>query len=324
MGLPGMPPTELAGRIDAAIPVFNHEAVLARALQAHTDVLTADNTLLKAKYQLQLAQITPVPDVTVNMVIQKDYTGPPFNIVYSLQAGVPIPIFDRNQGGIIQAQAMVVQSSEEADRVRGALTTRMADAFERYDNNRRLLHIYRDEILPDQVRAYRATYDRYQKEGPPGAAFADVVVAQQALATSVTTYVGTLGTMWQAVVDVADVLQTDDLFQVGLDGPPDLPCPVPDLRALAPLPCRHPCSPLHDPALKGAHGDWPPAAAEPIAPPAYKPPPEPVKPKPEPAPEPAAQQAPETPPAPTNPTADPLLEPPPEVPPVGKAPSALP
>src|SRR5262249_55723430 len=73
----------------------------------------------------------------------------------------------------------------------------------------------------------------------------------------VTSYVATLGALWTAVVDVANLLQTGDLFQLA---PPECVGPVPDLAELLPLPCCHPCSPLPDPALKGGDGNWPPAA----------------------------------------------------------------
>src|SRR5262249_40002758 len=78
LGLIGLPPTELAGRIDIPVPVFDYEKILTRVLQRHTDVRTAENTLLKSRYQLQLARVTPIPDVDVSVAIQKDYTGPPF------------------------------------------------------------------------------------------------------------------------------------------------------------------------------------------------------------------------------------------------------
>ena len=69
-------------------------------------------------------------------------------------------------------------------------------------------------------------------------AFADLVTAQQALTTSVTTYLGLLGQLWTSVVSVADPQQTDDLFQFATAQP--LP-PIPDLDHLLPLPCEHDC-----------------------------------------------------------------------------------
>jgi cobalt-zinc-cadmium efflux system outer membrane protein len=275
LGLPGMPPTELAGRVDAALPVFDHDFVLNYALGHHTDVLAARNTLLKAQYNLRLARQTPIPDVDVRVMLQKDYTGTPFNIDPSVQVYFPLPVWDRNQGGIIQAQGNLVNSSEEEHRVRSDLTTRLADAFERYSTNRILLGYYRDQILPDLMRSYRGLYTRYQLELVPGAIpganappggvaaptppqFADVVVGQQNLVAAVVTYVQTLGQAWQAVVDVADLLQTDDIYRVGNEVfPTECVAPLPDIAAFPALPCGHPCSPLQDPALKGADGQWP-------------------------------------------------------------------
>jgi cobalt-zinc-cadmium efflux system outer membrane protein len=274
MGLPGLPPTELAGRVDAPLPVFDHDFVLNYALHNHTDVRTAENTFIKSQFNLRLARQTVIPDVDVRVMVQKDYTGIPFNMDPSVQIYFPLPVWDRNQGGIIQAQGNAVNASEESHRVRSDLTTRLADAFERYNTNRVLLSYYRDQILPDLVRAYRGIYLRYQTElapggfgpvAPPAAAttppqFADVVVGQQNLITAVVTYVQTLGLAWQAVVDVADLLQTDDIYRVGDQVfPTECPAPLPDIGVLPPLPCNHPCSPLPDPALKGAHGEWPPA-----------------------------------------------------------------
>jgi cobalt-zinc-cadmium efflux system outer membrane protein len=264
LGLPGMPLTELAGRIDIPIPRYDHHKVLARALEQHTDILTARNTLQKGQYSLKLAQVTPVPDVTVHLGVNHDSTTSeqPFNFI--MIVSFPIPIWDRNQGGIIQAQGNLIFAGEEEHRVRDALTQTLADAFERYETNRRSLEDYRDYILPDQVRAYRGVYQRYLGEAPRVGGnpptFGDVVTAQQTLATTLQGYLTTLGALWQAVVDVANVAQTDDLFQLGGEPLPTLPvCRVPELGGPPPLPCEHPCSPLTDPSLRGGDGNWPPA-----------------------------------------------------------------
>jgi cobalt-zinc-cadmium efflux system outer membrane protein len=261
MGVPGMPLTELVGKVDAPAPVYDFQKVLDRVLKQHTDVLTAQNSFDQARLNLQQAQVQPIPDVDVRLLLQRDYTGPPFEVSPSVSVSVPVPIWNRNQGGIRQAQANLVNMSEEPHRVRAALTTTLSQAFERYQNNRVLLGYYRDQILPDLVRVYNGTLERYYRQGPEqgGPSLNDIVVAQGNLAAAVQTYVVTLGAMWQAVVDVTDLLQTNDLFQVG-GVPTECPGPVPDLEKLAPLPCRHPCS--QPPGLYQAppHAQpWPPA-----------------------------------------------------------------
>jgi len=85
------------------------------------------------------------------------------------------------------------------------------------------------------VRTYRAVYQRHQQE-PDEVSFNDVVTTQQTLAATVTTYLTTLGDVWTAVVDVSNLLQTKDLFQVCPEMPKtDCPAPLPDLEPPAAL-----------------------------------------------------------------------------------------
>ena len=85
LGLPGMPPQPLAGRVDAPVPIVRYDTALVHVLSQHSDVITAENTLQQAQINLKLAQVMRIPDVTAHAVIQKDNTTPPFNTVYSLQ-----------------------------------------------------------------------------------------------------------------------------------------------------------------------------------------------------------------------------------------------
>src|SRR5206468_4280299 len=94
---------------------------------------------------------------------QKDNTTPPFGVIHSVLLGVQVPVFNRNQGGILEAEGNLGRVSLEPARVRNDLTAQVAAAFQRYDNSRTLVMLYRDQILPDQVRAYRGIYQRYDK-----------------------------------------------------------------------------------------------------------------------------------------------------------------
>jgi cobalt-zinc-cadmium efflux system outer membrane protein len=239
LGLRDMPPTELEGQVDMPVPVFDYDAVLRRALARHTDVLTALNSIEKARFNLELAKVTPVPDVDVNILAQKDATSPPNLIVHSLQFSVPVPIFDRNQGNIKQAEGILSQASAGPNQARDSLTRTLADAYNRYETSRENVAIAMQQIR-DQLRAYRALYDRYMRGPTGGLSFGDVVTAQQALAGYIAGYVTALGLQWTAVNDVANLLQTDDLFQSVERQAVD---PVPDMRNLIRPHVLPPCSP---------------------------------------------------------------------------------
>jgi cobalt-zinc-cadmium efflux system outer membrane protein len=266
-GVPGLPPAPLAGRIDMPIPVYRYEDVAARVLARHTDVLTARAALERARYNLRLAQVEPYPDIGVRVLVQKDYTGDPHNVMTSIQVGGPIPVWNRNEGNILQAEGQLRRAEEEEHRVRDDLARQLADAFERYQLNRELLAPYRGTLLPDQVRVFNGLFERYltQRPGAAEVTFIDISTAQQNLATSVTAYLQALGEQWRAVVDIAALLQTEDLYQVGQQPVPTecLP-PLPDFGQVLPLPCEHPCSPVRDPALLGnVDPAWPAALPEP-------------------------------------------------------------
>ncbi len=226
LGMPGMPLTALAGRADAPVPQFDYQAALERVYTAHTEMQTAENTILRARYALRLAEVTPLPDVQTQGVIQHDYsTG---NFQFSLQVGVNVPVFDRNQGHIFQARAQVTRALEDLEATRNDLTRRVADAFERYATTVAQTTAYREQIHGNQVRVFRAIRDRYQQE-PDKVTYADIVNAQMNLSTALSTYLGLLASQWTAVVDVAQLLQFDELYPPGYDG-----CPADDsgLRGL--------------------------------------------------------------------------------------------
>ena len=234
LGLPAIPPTDLVGDADMPAPQYDHAVVLARVLRAHTDVGVAFNAVQKAQIDVKRARISPIPDVSVSVGVQRDY----------------------NQGAIKSAEAQLMKAEQEEARVRNDLTVRVAEAFERYDNNRRILAYYRTGILPDQVRAYRALYLRHHRE-PDQINLQDVVNAQQILAQSVTTYIVALNALWTAVTDVSNLLQTDELYADTGDA---LPCNVPVLKALTEPRTPSCCTPV-DPALKTMDGSWPTAFA---------------------------------------------------------------
>jgi cobalt-zinc-cadmium efflux system outer membrane protein len=240
VGLRQLPLSEVAGRVDRAIPYFDYDEVLLHILQQHTDVLTARNGIDKARYNLKLAQVTPwSPDVDVSLVVQKEFAVAPQLATYSLSIGVPVPIWDRNRGPIMSAEAALLQAQEEPHRAELALTNNLSTAYQTYKTNLDALEKYRRYILPDQVRAYRGVIERRQVQPEWSASnFNDLLSSQATLTTSVTAYLGILSQLWTSAIQVADLLQTDDLFE--LAQPLTLP-PLPDLDEVCPWPCPHPC-----------------------------------------------------------------------------------
>ncbi|MGQ0637422.1 MAG: TolC family protein, partial [Planctomycetaceae bacterium] len=216
LGEPDLPATALAGRVDLPYHPVDFEAAISHMLTYNSDMLAARNLEFQKRLELRLAEVIPIPNINLYTAIQKDFTTPPVSrTTYNVQLGVPVPIFNRNRGGIQQARGELVRASEEMNRVRLDLTAQLADAFERYETNRTLLEYYRDRILPDFARVYRGVYERHQQESDQ-VVFGDIIVAQQFLQTSIATYVVAMNAQWTAYADITALLQLEDLSQLPL------------------------------------------------------------------------------------------------------------
>jgi cobalt-zinc-cadmium efflux system outer membrane protein len=235
IGLGQLPLSEVAGRIDLAIPYYDYDLVREHVLANHTDVHTARNAIDKARYNLKRAQVTPYSDVEFNIGLSKEFALPPMQVVPTATISFTLPIWDQNKGAILAAEAALTRASEEPHRVGITLTNNLAAAYLGYKNNIDALERYRRYILPDQIRTYRGVRDRFFLISRD-VTFGDVVTAQQTLVTTIGTYLTLLGNLWSSVVGVADYLQTDDLFQLAK---PLGMQPVPQLEPVPPWPCGH-------------------------------------------------------------------------------------
>jgi cobalt-zinc-cadmium efflux system outer membrane protein len=224
LNIPDLQPADLVDDPDMEVPLVDFDAAVTHVLSMNTEARAARNGPLRAKLALKLAEKIPIPDVFAYGTFQRDFTVPTLGrTTYNTQIGIPVPIFDRNKGGILAATGALVRATREVPRVENDLRARLADAFKRYETNRILVSYQRDQILPNSVRAYRGTYQRHIQG--PGAdvetteqevGFADVIVAQQNLLASVAAYITALNAQWSALVDIAALLQIDTLAELQL------------------------------------------------------------------------------------------------------------
>ncbi len=210
LGDPLMTPKMLDGSAIVEPPSYDAEESLRWIFENHTDLLSARNSVVRAQYELRLAQVTPIPDVFTGTVIQHDNSNT--NNQINLQIGIQLPIFDRNQGNIRAARGRLAEAAEVVKVRQNDLSAQFAEAFARYQTNKMLAANYRDKVLPNLVRVYRSTYQRYQQE-PQKVTFNDIVVAQLNLGQALRAYLQALSDQWRAVVDLGSLLQIDDLYQ---------------------------------------------------------------------------------------------------------------
>ena len=214
IGVPDLNVTAIDGSIDCAVPNITYEEAMERLSAVHTDIQMAQNLVRKQQTLVTLADRTPIPNLDMTVVVQRDHTFEPGTNTYNLLLGGEIPVLNRNQGNRISTRADLFKAGQQVAEVRLNLTSDLAKTYGVYRANRELADSFKSEGLSDQVRAYRGVYQRYLAD-PNGVSFNDVIVAQQTLASVLTQYLDILQSQWQSVVDLGELLQVEDLFQMG-------------------------------------------------------------------------------------------------------------
>ena len=228
LGMPQMAYRPPIGSAEMPPPGIDYDQASGILLSRHSDLAAAQALITRACYNVRLQEAMPIPNLTVYTALQHDDTTTLNDFAANVQVGLPLPIFDRNQGNIAAAHAQLGRSHQDLADTRNQLLGDLAQAYNRFATNRTIAENFRTQILPDQVRVYRGVYDRFRQAGGV-VDFAQIVVSQQALADAVTSYVDALQAQWESAVDLAELMQVDDFFGIdhlaaGLgDAPPELP-----------------------------------------------------------------------------------------------------
>jgi outer membrane protein, heavy metal efflux system len=206
----------LAGRIDAAIPNLEREQTIRTLLEQSPELRSARAELERTRAVTARARRETFPDLLVRGGSnynreQGEDTGRPIGWEGTLEAGVSVPLFNRNAGGIAAARAEETRARAEVTRLELSLQSRAASQFANYLTALRAADTYRSEILPRAEEAYRLYLSRYRAMA---AAYPQVLVAQRTFFEMSTEYLETLNEAWRAALQLQGFLAGD-----GLDAP---------------------------------------------------------------------------------------------------------
>jgi cobalt-zinc-cadmium efflux system outer membrane protein len=85
----------------------------------------------KARFALARACAEPVPNVTAETSVQYDHATE--DTIAGAQVTLPLPLWNRNQGGIAKARASLTAAQLRLESVRLRLEQRLAAEFQRYE-----------------------------------------------------------------------------------------------------------------------------------------------------------------------------------------------
>ena len=219
IGEPDLPYTPLAGDLEAELPTVDEVAAREQILKESPELRIARSRVEHAKASLARARADRIPNFFVRAgagySFDRTEAGREVGTEFRLEVGVPLPIFDRNQGTIVQAEAQQRLAEAELRRTELSLRSRLAGVVRTYRDARRTVERYQQTVLGAAQQSYQLYLARAQEMA---AAYPQVMIARRTLGQVRAEYV-------RALVDArhAAVLLEGFLLAGALDAPAAIP-----------------------------------------------------------------------------------------------------
>lgn len=136
------------------------------AMDLRPDVRSKRFTFSQREADLRLAKAYRVPDLTVGTgyAIQ-GAQGPDNPQQWALNFGMPLPLFNRNQGGIRQAEVAVQTAEADLNKALNVVENEVEVAYRNLMHSRRLVEAYVGGVLDDARATFTIVERAYERGG---------------------------------------------------------------------------------------------------------------------------------------------------------------
>jgi cobalt-zinc-cadmium efflux system outer membrane protein len=206
VGLPEIQPTPLSGDLREATPEISFDDALRRLLATSPELAAVQAGVDRAQAAVSRAHVEAIPNIDAQVSFQHDNaTG--YNIA-GVQVGVPIPLINRNQGGVRRADAEFAAAQSDYRRVQLDLHHRLATVYQQYANSRHQVEIYSKSILPDAETSLNLVANGY-RQGEFN--YLILLTAQRTYFQTQLAYLESLKQLRSSAVEIDGLLLTDSL-----------------------------------------------------------------------------------------------------------------
>ncbi|MHC4879852.1 MAG: TolC family protein [Planctomycetota bacterium] len=206
LGQPHMPVHDVTGELTSDAPQIVWDQTLERIHRESPELAAATAEVEESRWALQRASVQAVPNITVQAGSAYDLSTQ--DPIAMLQVSVPIPVYDRNQGGIAEAHANIVAAEQTVERTQLALQRRLAAVYQQYEQARQQATRYEETIL----RKAKANLDLNRKTFEAGeSAYLPVLTAQRSYTQARLAWLNALEQLWTATVQMEGLLLRNSL-----------------------------------------------------------------------------------------------------------------
>ena len=187
------------GRLEAggAIPTVDQVFGL---VEQNPEVARWTTEMQRRQAVVRLERRRAIPDLTIGGGFKREkVAGEPAVRGFTLGASIPIPIFDRNQGGIQESRYNLAKGHEEQRATKVRVLTEIADAFAAMASAHARASILGRSVVPEAQKAFDAATAGYNAGKFP---YLDVLDAQRTLFDARVQHLEALAECLAAVADI--------------------------------------------------------------------------------------------------------------------------
>ncbi|MDZ4852485.1 MAG: TolC family protein [Pirellulaceae bacterium] len=176
VGVPDSPNTGLIGTLDTDLGPVEWDTALSQLLASSPEVVAAQQKIRHDEIVIRRELAEPIPNVTAGLTT--GYNAETQQAVAGVSIGMPIPIFNRNQGTVRQARADLSRSYAEVERLQLDLQNALAKQFRDYVSAWEQIQEYEQTMLPKSRKAVEILEQSYRDRRAP---WTSVLAAKQML-----------------------------------------------------------------------------------------------------------------------------------------------
>lgn len=136
------------------------------ALDLRPDIKAKRSAQSQREADLKLAKAYRVPDVTIGAgYAVQGPQGPDNPQQMALSLGLPLPLFNRNQGGIMQAEVAVQTAEADLNKTINQVENQVDIAYRNLIQSRRLVEAYLGGVLDDARSTFTIVERAYERGG---------------------------------------------------------------------------------------------------------------------------------------------------------------